>query len=182
MQLRFAIALIFLAAAARLLPHPHNFTPIAAMGLFGAAYLDRRWAFAVPFVALFLSDLVLNNVVYKAFNPNFTWITSGWIYAAFALVSLVGMVLLRNNVKPVRIVAASLISSMVFFLITNFSVWFEGAMYPKNGAGLMACFTAGLPFLQNTIMGDLLFSGVLFGLYAWQTKNAAVTARESVRR
>lgn len=173
MKIRLAIALMFLAAFTRLglnlLPHPpYNFSPIGAMALFGAAYFSRQaLTLAIPFLALFFSDLILNNVIYQQYYPSFTLITSWWIYAAFGIVMVVGWWMLSRKVAPLRVVAASLTASLIFFLVTNFSVWFEGAMYPKTAAGLMACYTAGLPFLKNTVMGDLFFSGVLFGTYEW---------------
>jgi hypothetical protein len=171
MKLRLSIALVFLAALTRLLPHPDNFTPIGAMALFGAAYFSRQaLTLAVPFIALFVSDLVLNNVIYRQYYPEFTLITSWWIYAAFGLVMLAGWLLLRQNVSPTRVVAASLTASAIFFLVTNFSVWAESAMYPKTPAGLMACYTAGLPFLKNTVLGDLFFSAALFGVYEWAAR------------
>lgn len=181
MKLRLALALILLAVVTRLglnlLPHPpHNFSPIAAMGLFGAAVFARRWlALAVPFLALFLSDLFLNNVIYSQFYVGFTLITSWWIYAAFGLVMLVGWALLRERLTAGLVVGASLTGSLLFFLITNFSVWIEGTMYPKTGAGLLACYAAGLPFLKNTVLGDLLFSGALFGAYAWLGSRQSTT-------
>lgn len=173
MKLRLFIALIFLAALTRLLPHPDNFTPISAMALFGAAYFSRQvLTLAVPFIALFVSDLVLNNFVYRQYYPEFTLITSWWIYAAFGLVMLAGWLLLHTKVSPGRVLVASLIASSVFFLVTNFSVWAESAMYPKTAAGLLACYTAGLPFLKNTVMGDLFFSAVMFGIYEWSMRKS----------
>lgn len=172
MKFRLSIALVFLAALTRLLPHPDNFTPISAMALFGAAYFNRQaLTLAIPFVALFVSDLLLNNIIYRQYYPEFTLITSWWIYAAFGLVMLLGWLLLRAQISPLRVVSASLIASAVFFLVTNFSVWMESGMYPKTGAGLMTCFVAGLPFLKNTVMGDLFFSAVLFGTYQWSLKS-----------
>lgn len=168
MKLRLSIALVFLAALMRLLPHPDNFTPISAMALFGAAYFSRQTlTLAIPFIALFLSDLVLNNVIYRQFYPEFTLITSWWIYAAFGIVMLAGWLILRQKTSPGRIVAASLGASLIFFLVTNFSVWLAGTMYPKTMAGLMTCYAAGLPFLKNTVLGDLFFSAVMFGTYKW---------------
>ena len=173
MKLRLSIALIFIAALTRLLPHPDNFTPIGAMALFGAASLHRRTiALAVPFLALFLSDLILNNVVYRQYYPEFTLITSWWIYAAFAVVMLLGWLLLRKKASPLGILSASLLASLAFFLITNFSVWLESGMYPKTMAGLLACYTAGLPFLKNTVLGDLFFSAVLFGAFQWSARRS----------
>lgn len=173
MKLRLALWLIFLATLTRLslnlLPAPpHNFSPIAAMGLFGAACFNRRWmALLVPFAALFLSDLFLNNVLYRQFYSGFTLITSWWIYAAFGLVMLTGWALLRQQITATRVIAASLLSSGIFFLVTNYSVWSTSVMYPKDFSGLLACYTAGLPFLSNTVVGDLFFSSALFGVYFW---------------
>ena len=178
MKFRIALVLLIIAALTRLLPHPYNFTPIGAIGLFGAAHFERRWlALAVPFAALFLTDLFINNVVYAAIYPSFTWITSWWIYAAFAAVMATGWVLLREKTSLGRIVGASLTASLLFFLITNASTWVETTIYPKTFAGLMTCYAAGLPFFGNTVMGDLFFSGVLFGGYAWAMRRQDTTAR-----
>lgn len=172
-NIRFALALIVLAVLTRLglnlLPHPpHNFSPITAMGLFGAAYFSRQvLTLAVPFIALFVSDLVLNNVIYSQYYTGFTLITSWWIYAAFGAVVFLGWLLLRKQVTPVRVISASLLASVVFFLISNLSTWVETTLYPKTFAGLLTCYTAGLPFLKNTVFGDLFFSAVMFGAYEW---------------
>jgi hypothetical protein len=173
MKFRLALALIVIAALTRLFPHPHNFTPIGAIGLFGAAYFGHRWlALAVPFAALFVSDLLINNVLYREFyGEQFVLVTSWWIYAAFGAVMLVGWALLRHQkIAPLRVGLASLGASAVFFLVTNFSVWLESGMYPKTGAGLLACYAAGIPFLGNTVLGDLCFSAVLFGVYEWAAR------------
>lgn len=169
MKYRLALALIALAALTRLLPHPHNFTPIGAIALFGAAYFNRQWLMlAIPFAALFLTDLFINNVIYKElYGGNFTLITSWWIYAAFAMVMLAGFGLLGKKVTAIRVLGASLSASAIFFLVTNFSVWAETTMYPKDLTGLMACYTAGIPFLGNTVLGDLFFSAAMFGVYEW---------------
>jgi len=169
MKYRLAFALIALAALTRLLPHPNNFTPIGAIALFGAAYFNRQWLMlAVPFAALFLTDLFFNNVIYSdLYGGQFILITSWWIYAAFGLVMIAGLGLLSKKVTGIRVLGASLSASGIFFLVTNFSVWAESGMYPKTAAGLAACYTAGIPFLGNTIMGDLCYSMAMFGVYEW---------------
>lgn len=178
MKFRIALLLIFVAALTRLLPHPPNFTPLGAIGLFGAAYLQRRWlAWAVPFAALFLTDLLINNVIYSAYFTSFAWITSWYIYLAIGLVVLLGYVMLRNRVSPQRVVMASLSASVVFFLVSNFSTWAQTPLYPKTIGGLLSCYTAGLPFFGNTLIGDLLFSAALFGGYAWVLKSKLVAVR-----
>ena len=182
MKFRLALSLIALAVITRLtlnlLPQPpHNFSPIAGMGLFGAAVLNRKWlALAVPFFALFLSDLFLNNVIYRAYFPNFTFITSWWIYAAFGVVMLIGWTVLRARTTPARLIFASLAASAAFFILSNLSTWSEGVLYPKTFGGMMSCFAAGLPFLTNTILGDLFFTTVLFTAYNW------ISSRQAVRQ
>jgi len=163
------IVVILIAAMSRLIPHPYNFTPIGGMALFGAAYFSRRWvAVAVPFVAMWLSDLVLNNVVYKAYYPSesFVWWGSAWVYAAFAAIAILGFLVL-TRIRPGRILVASLSASVLFFLITNFSVWLGSTVYPQTIAGLGACYAAGLPFFGNTLAGDLFYSALLFGVFEW---------------
>ena len=178
MKFRIALLLLILAAMTRLLPHPPNFTPLGAIGLFGAAYLQRRWlAIFIPFAALFLTDLFLNNVIYSAYFSGFTWITSIYIYLAMGLVVLIGWAALKQSVSMKRVVASSLGASIVFFLVSNFGTWAQSALYPKTAAGLMACYTAGLPFFGNTILGDLVFSAVLFGGFAWAMRSKFAVTR-----
>ncbi|MDX1943234.1 MAG: DUF6580 family putative transport protein, partial [Saprospiraceae bacterium] len=115
--------MIFAAALSRLLPHPYNFTPISAMGLFGAAYFSKRWlAFVVPFLAMWVSDLMLDNVVYSQYYDGFQWFGHTWVYISFALIVALGFVLLRK-INIINALLASLSASAIFFLVTNFAVW-----------------------------------------------------------
>jgi len=172
------LGLIVAAAASRLLPHPPNFVPVGAMALFGAAALPKRWlAFAVPLVAFYLSDLVLNNVVYAAYYEGFQWGMSWFTAGAILLMVALGTGMLRNlPFSWSRIGGAAIGATMIFFLVTNFGVWAGGAMYPKTFAGLLAAFGAGLPFLLNSLLANLVFSGILFGaaryLGVWDQKLA----------
>ena len=157
--------LILLAAASRLLPHWPNFGPVGAMALFGAAAFDRRWlAFVVPFAALYLSDLALNNLVYAQYYDGFYAGFNLWVYAGFALTILLGFGLLRGRAFSwLRIGGATLAGTLLFFFLTNFGVWLGSAFYPQTGAGLLAAYVAGLPFLLNSAAGNLFFAGLLFG-------------------
>ena len=171
-RILFAIGLIISAALIRVLPHPHNFAPLGAMGLFGAAYFRRSWGLLIPFIALFLSDLVLNNVVYAAYYPSFKWVSSGWSYLSFAAVFTVGFLYFQKGISVLKVGGASLTASVVFFLVSNFSTFVETTLYPKTLAGLMTCFSAGIPFFPNTLVSDLFFSAVMFGAYEWVTQKA----------
>jgi hypothetical protein len=143
---------ILLAAVLRLVPHPPNFTPIGAMALFSGAYLGRRaLAFVAPLAAMLLSDAVLG--FYSGF-----WVT----YLAIGLVVLIGWLAL-SRVSPIRVGGAAIASSVVFFLVSNFGTWALSGMYPHTGPGLVACYVAAIPFLQNTLAGDLFYATLLFG-------------------
>lgn len=170
----FLATLILLAALSRLLPHPPNFTPLAAMGLFAAASFSSRWvAFAVPLAAFFLSDLALGVLIH--FGALGGWLAGGSgiylgspvNYAAMAAVVALGFVL-RTRQRPGWIAGTSLAASTLFFALSNFAVWAgtDGTMYSRDLAGLAACYTAALPFFGNTVMGDLFFVAVLFGIAA----------------
>ena len=154
-RLTVLLSAIAAAAALRLVPHPPNFTPIGAMALFGGAYLGRRWlAFAAPLGALLLSDLVLG------------FYAGMWVqYLAVALVVLIAWGALKR-ISLLRVVGAALASSIAFFLVTNFGTWALSGMYPLTASGVAACYVAALPFFQNTVAGDLFYSGLLFGGFA----------------
>lgn len=159
--------IVLLAAFSRLIPHPPNFTTIGAMSLFGAAYFSRKYlAFVVPIVAMWLSDLLLNNVIYGQYFDHFVWFYNGfyWTYAAFIFIGFIGFGLLKK-VRPANLLIASLSASVIFFLVSNFGVWASGTMYPNTFSGLINCYAAGLPFFKNTLMGDLAYSGALFGIF-----------------
>ena len=169
LYLRFSVVtlMILLAALSRLLPHPPNFAPIGGMALFGAAYYTRHlWAYLVPIAAMWLSDLILNNVVYAQYFDRFVWFYSGslFTYGAFALIVLMGTFTLRK-VRVPHVLFSALGASVIFFAVSNFGVWFSTEMYPKTLSGLGACYLAGIPFFRNTLLGDLVYSAALFGLF-----------------
>jgi hypothetical protein len=147
-------AMIFAAAFVRLIPHPPNFAPVAAMALFGGAYFSKKWAaFLVPIAAMFFTDLILG------FHE-----TMWAVYLSFALIVTIGMLILKEK-KIGNIFFASVISSVSFFIITNFGAWLSSGIYPKTTTGLVTCYTAAIPFFHQTLLSDLFFVGVLFGLY-----------------
>jgi hypothetical protein len=146
---------IFAAAAMRLVPHPPNFAPIAAMALFSGAQMPKRaLSFVAPFVALLVSDAVLG------FYPGV-----GFVYGAFVLTVLVGW-LVASRKTPLTVAAAAIASSVLFFAVTNFGVWASGTMYPHSFAGLEECYAAAIPFFRNTLLGDLTYTALLFGGFA----------------
>jgi hypothetical protein len=160
------LTLIVLGAFARAIPHPPNVAPIAAIALFGGAMLrDRRAAYGAPLVTMLLSDLFLAAFVYGA-RPLIH--SQPIVYACFLATVAIG-VLVKRRRTPLVIGAASLASSILFYLVTNFAVWAGGSMYPKTAPGLVTCYQAAIPFFRNTLGGDLAFASLLFGGFAlWQ--------------
>ena len=137
------LAFVIFAVVMRLVPHPPNFTPITALALFGATtFSNRILGTLLPIIAMAISDIYLGF-----------YSISIWVYSSFLLISLLAhywKVIKSKNI---------LISSLIFFLVTNFGVWISG--YPLTLEGLLLCYTLAIPFLINTIIGDLFFSYVL---------------------
>ncbi len=158
------IAIIFVAISSRFLPHPPNFTALGAVGLFGGYYFTRKYmAFLIPLGAFWLSDLFLNNVVFSQYYEGFVWMSNIWSYIGLACVIGIGMFIVKK-IEVDKLLGASLLGSMVFFLLSNFGVWLSG-LYTFDATGFVACYTAALPFFWNTILGDMVFTAMLFGGY-----------------
>jgi hypothetical protein len=156
-RLLLALAIIAIAAALRIAPHPWNFTPVGAMALFsGAIIKDRRLAIAFPLLALFAGDLFVGF-----YKPGVMLL----VYASFLLSVLIGFLLRKRRTLP-RIAGSTLLGSIQFFLVTNFAAWWLLNSYPKTAAGLGACYLAGLPFFGNTLAGDALYATLFFGVFA----------------
>ncbi len=147
------LVLVAIGIAMRLIPHPANVAPIAALALFSGATLAKKYAFAVPLAAMIISDVFLG---FHATIP-YTW-------GSFALIGVLGWQLQRRRTIA-RVGGMALAGSVLFYVATNFGVWASTSLYPKTAEGLVACFIAALPFFRNTIAGDLFYTAVFFGLY-----------------
>ena len=158
------IAIIFFG---RILPHPYNFTPLIAVTLLSSYSLSNKFlAIMIPLVGFWISDLFMNNYIYAGYFADFTVFNSGmiWTYGAIVLVALMGSSFL-NKISTVKIVLASLSGSTIFYLISNFGVWALSSMYAKTLTGLVQCYSLALPFYGTSLMGDLIYSAILFGAY-----------------
>jgi hypothetical protein len=178
MNPRIAVLLgvILLAAMARLVPHPPNCAPIAAVALFAAAHFEKKWAaYLVPLLAMVLSDLALEAAarlgVYSGWMAGTRGFHQGmWVvYLAMALITTLGL-LLRRKKTVLTVAGVVLASSVLFFLVTNFAVWAMQTIYPKSLEGLLACYVAAIPFFRSTLLGDLCYATVLFGGFALAEK------------
>ncbi len=157
-----AIVMIVAAALSRIAFYPLNFSPVIAMALFGGAVIkDKKLAFILPLLAMFISDVLFEVT---GIAPGF-W---GWGqlvgYGILALITVFGFRL--KKISALNVAGFSVASSLIFFFLSNSSVWlFDTATYSNNFSGWISCLTAGIPFLQNGLAADLVYSTVFFGGY-----------------
>lgn len=149
----YYLALIAIGFAARLLPHPPNFTPLGAIAFFAGDKLsNKRIAFAVPILILAVSDFFLG------------WHgTFAFVYASFLITTILGCLKPKNTWG--RLMGLT-VSSILFFLITNMGVWLTGNLYPMTLQGLVLCYGSAIPFFRNEIAANLIYGGAFY-LIAW---------------
>lgn len=146
--------LMLLAAFTRLIPHPANFTAVMALALFGGAKIKNQpLAFVIPLIVMLITDLVIG---FYSLMP--------FVYGSIVLTVLIGKYVGRLS-NPVFIIGGSLVSSIVFFLITNAAVWYHNPQYAQSLPGLMLCYDVAIPFFRNQVFGDLFFNFLLFGTF-----------------
>jgi hypothetical protein len=152
--------LVLFILLGRLLPHMWNMTPVVGATLFAGVYLGKRYALAIPAIAMLISDMFIGFYDIKLLLI---------VYASFALVGLFGWVL-KKSVTVANVLLGSVVSSTIFFLITNWAVWQFSAWYPQTFVGLMQSYAMGVPFFKNALIGDVVYTGIFFGAYALATR------------
>ncbi|MCK6599531.1 MAG: hypothetical protein L6Q37_14290 [Bdellovibrionaceae bacterium] len=173
-ELKVFLLLVLVGVLSRLIPHPWNFTGITAMAIFtGVNFRQNKFLIFSPLVALFISDLILGLHATMVFT-----------YLGFSLVGFLAASFSERQVSLVKktgfgasmtkslqsIGVLSLVSSFIFYLVTNLGVWLTTAIYEKTMQGLFACYIAGLPFLDNQILGDLFYSTIFYIVfYSWNS-------------
>jgi hypothetical protein len=158
--------LILIAILSRLIPHPANFTPVAALGVFAGAYISDRRFWLVPLVAIFISDMFIGF-----YQP----LTMLFVYLGFAASAFIGRLLLLKKRNFILLGSSAVLSATIFFIFSNLGVWLAGLYYPLTLAGLVECFVLAIPFFGNTLFGDLFYVGILFGAFEafreWSTRH-----------
>jgi len=165
----FASILVSLIVILRLLPHPPNFAPIAAIALFGGVYFSRKLAFILPMAAMIISDIFIGS--YETSLMIF-------VYGSFLLFVILG-IWLKKHKKWYTIGGAAIISAILFFVITNFAVWVFTPWYAKTFSGIIQCYLMAIPFFKNTLLGNLFYTTIFFGAYeiieVWIRKKFRIT-------
>ena len=164
----YLITIVLVLAFSRLVPHPPNVVPIAAMALFAGAFFSNRiLAFIVPLAAMLLSDLVIG------FHS-----TVWYVYAGVAITVFIGGFLKRFSIMNVGL--SAVIATLAFYLITNFGAWLHHDMYPQNLNGLLQSYTAGIPFLRNSLIANIIFSYlVIYGVNTVSSIQGVVSHKHS---
>jgi hypothetical protein len=150
-----AFLLIIFAISLRLLPHPANFAPVGAVCLFGAMVLPRRVGWWLPLLIMGVSDVFLG---FYSSLP-FTWFS-------FLAVAGIGLWLSKwQSWWRVPVGVAS--GALAFFIISNFGVWAMSGLYSHSLSGLVQCYGMAIPFFRVSLLSDVCYSAILFGLYAF---------------
>ena len=138
-------------ALGRLIPHPPNFTPILATAIFTPYIIKDKWiAMSIPLLAMFISDLVIG------FHPYMLW-----VYGAIGLSTLISNWSMRFDKEYIQLGIMAILSSILFFLITNFAVWTMWDNYPKTIEGLIMCYTMAIPFFHNTLLSTIVYTSLI---------------------
>jgi len=166
-QALLIIGLIVLAVLSRLLPHPPNFTPLAAIALFGAAYFsNKKWAFVVPIMAWWLSDLLLNATIYAEYQNGFSLFAGYQFWSFLSILGIVGVgYFLLKKINFKNVLGSAFVAALLFFVVSNFGVWLTGFLYPKTLSGLLECYVAAIPFFHWNLIGNIFYLGLMVGLY-----------------
>ena len=128
-----------------------NFSPIASVALFSGFYFsNKKIALIIPVACMFISDYFIGFLSYM-------WA----VYLSFVLIAILGIYM--KKAQPKNIILNALLSSILFFLITNSAVWISGSYYTKDLPGLALCLTMGVPFFKYTLLSSAVFSTILFG-------------------
>jgi hypothetical protein len=161
---RFIVLTLIVIAAAitralpLFIPHIWNFTAVGALAVFsGAQFKDKIVAFVLPLAAMALSDLFIGNGF------------SSLVYTGFVAMVICGF-LIRNRKSVTNILLSSICSAIVFYLITNFAFFYPATLYPRNLSGIYTSYVMALPFLNNMIVGNLIYGFVLFGSFYFLEK------------
>ncbi len=134
----------------RLLPHPPNFTAMNAMILCLGTMLGTS---SLTFMAA-IPTLIITDAIFGYHS------TIPFVYLSYGLIAMMGTSLIGTRLIPI-----SLLSSLLFFIVTNFGSWMTTELFPHTLNGLILCYIAALPFLSTQIAGDLIYSAVFFGCY-----------------
>lgn len=164
------LILVLVSAVYRIIPNrPFGFAPQIAMALFGGAFFvkNKKWAFALPILSMFISDLLYQVLYLNQLTEIAGFYDGQWKnYLLIASLAVFGFMISDGKIS--KVITASLSAPTVYFLVSNTMVWMGNGGYqrPKTFSGFLQCLADGLPFYQNSLLGTIVFSAILFGSYS----------------
>lgn len=163
--------LLLLGILTRFLPHAANFTPVAAIAIFGGIYLPKRWSVLAPLTIMFVSDIFIGFYSLPIMAS---------VYFGFILSGLIGLYAKNHKTFGV-ILSGTILSSFIFFLLTNAAVWMFGTMYTHNFSGLIQSYYMAIPFFKNSLAGDLFYATILIGGYEFITSLSKIKKIQAIK-
>ena len=148
----FSISLIFILTLSRLIPHPPNFTPIISAAILSSFFFKNvNLSISVILISMFVSDLLIgfHNYIFFTYIP----------------LVVIAIIFKEKILKYNNILVYSVTGAIIFYLISNFGVWFLGKTYDKNIYGLISCYIAGLPFLKNSLISTIFYTYLTFSIF-----------------
>ena len=162
-NLILSISLILIAVVSRLIPHAWNFTAMGAVAVTAGFLISNRTvATATVLISLLISDALIGLQNGVGFHN--TMLT---VYLGYVAMLFIGYVMAAKSESISKksifnVASSSLIGSLLFFIISNLGVWFEGQLYPVTQAGLINCFVMAVPFFKNELLSNLILAPILF--------------------
>ena len=148
----FPISLIFALALSRLIPHPPNFTPIISVAILSSFFFKNiNLSISVILISMFISDLLIGFHDY--------------IFFTYIPLVVIAIIFKEKILKYKNILIYSIIGVIIFYLTSNFGVWFLGKNYEENIQGLISCYIAGLPFLKNSLISTIFYTYLTFSIF-----------------
>ena len=154
----FPILLIFVLALSRLIPHPPNFTPIISVAILSSFFFKNiNLSILVILISMFISDLLIGFHDY--------------VFFTYIPLVVIAIVFKEKILKYKNILIYSVTGVIIFYLISNFGVWFLSKNYEENIQGLISCYIAGLPFLKNSLFSTIFYTYLTFSIFKFSTYN-----------
>ncbi|MEX0964377.1 MAG: DUF6580 family putative transport protein [Pseudohongiellaceae bacterium] len=152
---REVLFLLLLVVISTVLPHPANVTPIGALGLFAGTYVRKQGFLLLPVAAALLADLSTVGV--------YSVLIMFFVYTGHLVSALCGRYLVRDRALVTHLPVAVIAASVGFYLVSNLGAWW--VYQAHTWAGLVECYTLGLPYLLRTFFGNVLYCALFFGVF-----------------
>lgn len=168
------IGILIACIIIRLIPHAANVAPMTALALFSGYAVSSRWGVLLAPLATFITDIIIGFYDVRVMAV---------VYGSYALIALSALALQAGK-NSIRAITATFAGSLIFFTLTNFAVWAFGVWYAKSPAGLLSAYVNGLPFLRNSLLGDMGYGALFYAGYAVYHARASLYLRlkDALRR